>query len=232
MCESMSGKPSRLNFEARCAAPIAIPTPLAKPCPSGPVVISTPGVRHVLGVAGGLRPPLAEVLQLFERQVVARQVQQRVEQHRAVAGGEQEAVAPLPLRVARVVAQEARPDDVGHRRGAERQARVARLGALDGVDGKRADRVDAELVEFGRGVSGRRGRAHLSIPSIRFLITEISPTRFIAPAPRAQGGKAKGVKAERAKGKARRLEKGDGSSIVYILSFSPFPPFAYRLCLT
>jgi len=35
---------SRLNRAARCASASAIPTALAKPWPSGPVVVSTPGV--------------------------------------------------------------------------------------------------------------------------------------------------------------------------------------------
>jgi hypothetical protein len=42
------------------------------------------------------RAPLAEALELVERQVVARQVQHAVEQHRAVAGGQDEAVAVRP----------------------------------------------------------------------------------------------------------------------------------------
>ena len=46
-----------------------------------------------------------------------------------------------------IVTQVALPQHVGHRRRAERQARVARVGLLHGVDRERADRVDAELVE-------------------------------------------------------------------------------------
>src|SRR3978361_1142311 len=113
---------SRRNFSAS-----AMPTPLAKPWPSGPVVTSTPGVtwtrsrsgwpgvsephwRHffssssgraqagaVRGGAGRQRAPLAELLQLVQRQVVAREVQDAVEEHRAVAGAEDEAVAVGPL---------------------------------------------------------------------------------------------------------------------------------------
>ena len=62
-----------------------------------------------LGVARRLAVQLAEVAQLAHRQVVAGQVQQRVEQHRAVAVGEHEAVAVGPVRVGRVVAQVACP---------------------------------------------------------------------------------------------------------------------------
>jgi hypothetical protein len=57
-----------------------------------------------LGMAGGARAPLAEGLELVERQVVAVEVQHRVEQHRAVTGREHETVAVGPLGVLRIVA--------------------------------------------------------------------------------------------------------------------------------
>ncbi len=54
-----------------------------------------------LGVAGRPAAPLAERLQVVERQVVARQVQQAVEQRAAVARREDEAVPVGPVRVER-----------------------------------------------------------------------------------------------------------------------------------
>src|SRR5581483_4364753 len=51
------------------------------------------------------RAPLAKLLQLVERQVVAGEVQERVEQHRAVARREDEAIAIGPVRIARTVFQ-------------------------------------------------------------------------------------------------------------------------------
>ena len=83
-----------------------------------------------------LAPPLPEVLQVVHGQVVARQVQQRVEQHRAVPRREHEAVAVGPRRVARVVPQMAAPQDVGHRRGAHGQAGMTGVRVLDRVDGQ------------------------------------------------------------------------------------------------
>ena len=84
---------------------MAMPTALAKPWPSGPVVVSTPGVSAALRVARACgEPELAEALQLVEWEVVAGQVQQGIEQHRGVAGGEHEAVAVWPGRVGGVVA--------------------------------------------------------------------------------------------------------------------------------
>ena len=51
-----------------------------------------------LGMAGRRRLPLAEALQLLEREVVAGEVQRRVLEHARVAGAEDEAVAVGPVR--------------------------------------------------------------------------------------------------------------------------------------
>src|SRR3546814_2406982 len=93
-----------------------------------------------------LAAPLPEALDLVERQVVAGDVQQAVQQRRTVAGGEHEAVAVGPQRIGGVVLQESLPQHVGHRRRAERQAGMAAVGLLHHVDGKEAKRVDAALV--------------------------------------------------------------------------------------
>ena len=73
----------------------------------------------VLGVAGGARPELAEVLQLIEGHVlVAGEVEQGIKEHRAVARREDKSVAVRPLgrpgielqeRVKRTVAASAMP---------------------------------------------------------------------------------------------------------------------------
>ena len=58
------------------------------------------GGMAVFGMAGGLGAELAEMLDLVDRHVlVAGQIEQRVEQHRAVAGRQDEAVAVGPVRV-------------------------------------------------------------------------------------------------------------------------------------
>ncbi len=101
----------------------------------------------VLRVAGGAAPPLPELLQIVERQVVAGEVQQAVEERRAVAGGKHEAVTVGPARVRRIVLHRPGEERVADGRGPEREARVAGVGLQHGVDGQRADRVDAELVE-------------------------------------------------------------------------------------
>ena len=45
-----------LNTDARCASAIAIPTAIAIPCPSGPVVASTPTVCPYSGCPGVKEP--------------------------------------------------------------------------------------------------------------------------------------------------------------------------------
>ena len=106
--------------------------------------------QAVLRVARGARAELAEALQLVERQVVAGEVQQRVEQHAGVAGAES-TKRSRSNQSGRVGAwlQEARPQHVGHGRGAHGRARVAAVGLLDAVDGEGADGVDGQLVVDG-----------------------------------------------------------------------------------
>ena len=116
-----------------------------------------------LGVARRLRSPLAEILELVERQIVARQVQERVEQHRAVAGRQYEAIAIGPVRIGRIVLQVARPENEGVVGGAHGQTRVAALGLFDGVDREELDGVDGEAREVihAAGMFGRsRGRVN------------------------------------------------------------------------
>ena len=66
---------------------------------------------------------LAERLVVGVDRLHPREVQQRVEQHRCVAGGQHEAVAVGPDRVLRVEAQVALPELVGDRRHRHRRAR-------------------------------------------------------------------------------------------------------------
>ena len=90
---------------------------------------------------------LTEVFYLFDGQIIARQMQQAVEQHRRVAVGENKAVAIVPLRVFRIVLKEIVPQhlcDIGH---AHRRAGVAGVGFLDCIHTQGADGVS----EFSTG---------------------------------------------------------------------------------
>ena len=110
----------------------------------------------VLGVARGLRAELAEVLDLVDRHVrVAGQVQQPVEQHRAVAGREHEAVAVGPGGRGGVELQVLLEQDRRHVRHAHRHARMAGIRLLDRVHRQHPQRgrlhpvVGVALAELG-----------------------------------------------------------------------------------
>ena len=162
---------------------------------------STPGVRPVFRVARRDAAPLPERLEVLERDGVAGQVQQRVEQHAGVPGAQHEAVAVRPVRMRRGVAQEAGPQDVGHRRGAHRGTRVAGVRLLDGVDRERPDRVDGELVEVGGdghgglpsvGCGGRGSAVHCrrEVVRRRAILRACRPCERLARAvPRARAGR-------------------------------------------
>ncbi len=134
------------------------PDRVRDPLPQGPGRRFDTGRDRRLGMPRRLRLPLAEVLELRHRQVVAGQVEERVEERRAVPARKHEAVAVGPLRVARVVLQVALPEDVRHRRGVQREPRMAGVRGLRLVDRQRADRGDAELVDLGEGRGVDHGR--------------------------------------------------------------------------
>ncbi len=94
-----------------------------------------------LRVARGLAVQLAEVLQVIDGQVVTGKVQQRVDQHRAVAVGQHEAVAVGPLRVGRAVLQMIAPEDFGDVRHAHGGTRVAAVGFLHSIHAEGADGI-------------------------------------------------------------------------------------------
>jgi hypothetical protein len=113
-------------------------------------------------MARRLAVELAEVLDLLDRQVIAGQVQQRIQQHRAVAVGNHEAVAVEPLRVGRVVLQEVVPEHLGDVRHPHRHAGVPRVGLLHRIHGQGADGV-GELEAGGhlRGFRGHQKRTRI-----------------------------------------------------------------------
>ena len=117
-----------------------------------------PGGVAVFGMAGRERTELTEALDLVDRHLlVAGEMKQRVEQHRAVAGREHEAVAVGPGRIGRVEFQEARKQDGGDIGRAHRQAGVARLRLLDRIHRQRADGVGHTIMFRTRRRAGARG---------------------------------------------------------------------------
>ena len=102
---------------------MAMPTAAARPWPSGPVVVSTPGVWPYSGWPGVLRTELAEALDLSCGPCAdSREMQQRIEQHRTMSGGQHEAVAIGPGRIGGIEFHEAREQDGGDIRHAHRHA--------------------------------------------------------------------------------------------------------------
>ena len=89
-----------------------------------------------LGVAGGLGVELTEGLQLVEGEIVAAEVEPGVDEHRAVAGGEHEAVAVEPAGGAGAVRERAAEKGCADFGGAEGQAEVAGIALMDGVHGE------------------------------------------------------------------------------------------------
>ena len=95
----------------------------------------------VLGVAGGFGVQLPEVFQVFDAEIVARKVQQAVQQHRAVTIGQYEPVPVGPVRVGRVVFQVVVPEHFGDIRHAHGGARVTAIGGLNSVHTQCSDGI-------------------------------------------------------------------------------------------
>ena len=91
-----------------------------------------------LRMAGGLAVELAEILQFLERQIVAAQMQPAVEEHAAMARGQDEAVAVEPAGLVRDCAPGRGRRARRRSRRPERQAEMAGGGLVDGVDGQPA----------------------------------------------------------------------------------------------
>ncbi len=107
-----------------------------------------PRCRAVLRMAGSAATPLSETLQLLQREIVAGEVQQAVQQHGAMPSRQDKPIPVWPGKIGRVMSQEARPQHIGHSRRAHRQARVARIGLLHPIHGQGAKGVDAKLIQF------------------------------------------------------------------------------------
>jgi hypothetical protein len=95
-----------------------------------------------LRMPGCARAPLAKLLQVVQRDVVAGEVERRVLEHAGVAGGEDEAVASGPGRIGRVVTHHVAVEQIGDRRERHRRAGMPGVRLLHRVHRERANRVD------------------------------------------------------------------------------------------
>ena len=105
------------------------------------MVASTPGVSWNSGWPGVLLCSARKFLTSSIDEIVAAQMQPGVEEHRAVAGGEDEAVAVEPARLVGIVDERVAVEDGADFGAAERQAEVAGGGFVDGVHGEAAGLV-------------------------------------------------------------------------------------------
>ena len=118
----------------------------------------------VLGVPRCLAVELAEALDIVERErgvtqplvlgvhrLHFRQREHRVKQHRGVAHRQDEPIAVRPDGIAGVEPQEILPQAVDDRGHGHRGPGMSRLRRLHGIHRERADGVDGEALEVGRG---------------------------------------------------------------------------------
>ncbi len=116
-----------------------------------------------LGMARRAAAELAEMLELGPRHVVeAGQVQKRIEQHRSVAGRQNESVAIGPLGMRGIEFKEFAPQHGRDIRHAHRHAGMPALRLFHGVHGERPNRVghaaQSAIVRLRQGRSGMAGR--------------------------------------------------------------------------
>ena len=126
--------------------------------PQGPRRRLDAGGMAEFRVARGLGAELAEVLDVVEAHVrIAREIEQRIHQHGAVPGRQDEAVAVRPVRVCGVEFQELREQNRCHVCGPHGQARMAGIGLLHRVHAEGADRIRHGARLFG-GMKGHARR--------------------------------------------------------------------------
>ena len=106
------------------------------------------GRVSVFRMAGCLRSPLAELLEVVQRNIEAGEIQHGIQQHGGVAVGQHEAVASRPMRIVRVKAQIAVPQHEGQRRQRHRRSRMSAVRLLHRVHGEGTDGVDAKLLQL------------------------------------------------------------------------------------
>jgi hypothetical protein len=123
---------------------------------------------EILGMAGRKRAELAKPLDLIDRHLlVAEQMEQRVDQHRAMAGRQHETVAVGPGGIGRIELQEPGEQHGGDVGRAHGQAGMTGFRLLDRVHGQRADgvrhavvlgaRCGCDVVRAGYCLRGRGG---------------------------------------------------------------------------
>ena len=134
-----------------------------------------------LGMAGGAAAELPEMLDLVDRHVgIAGQVEQPVEQHRAVPVRQHKAVAVGPVRGLRVKPQvlgEQHRGDVGH---AHRHAGMTRFRLFDRVHRERTQRI-GHMAQFRVPRRGERSRGGGSAGHPGKIVTAAARAKLSTP---------------------------------------------------
>ncbi len=163
----LAGHPDRAVRASR-RADIAIPTALATPWPSGPVVTSTPLVCAYSGMTRGLRSPDSQRLDVVEFEPEAAEVELDVQRQAGVSTGQHESVPPRPVGVARVVSHHLLEQQVRDWGKAHRGARMAVADVLHGIGGQHTYGVDSLRVDLGPPLGENRagdiGVGHAHVP--------------------------------------------------------------------
>ena len=107
------------------------------------------GCVTIFRVTGGRCAKLAEILDILDGDiVVAREIEQRVQEHRAVTGRKHETVAISPVGLLGVERQVSGEKDGCDIRCAHGEARVSGVCLLDCVHGQKPDRIGHPVVFF------------------------------------------------------------------------------------
>ena len=119
---------------------------IGKPLAQGSGGALYAGGMSVFRVPGSPALPLAELLEFFDGQRIAGEVEESIEESGAMAGREHETVAIRPSRILGMMFQEFCPEKVSHGRGPHGHSRVAGVSFLDHIHGQHADGVDTKLI--------------------------------------------------------------------------------------
>ena len=135
----------------------------------------------IFRVAGRLAMELPELLQVFNGKFIPSEMQEGVDQHRAVAIGQHEPVAIGPIRIRRIVSHQAIPEHLCNIRHTHRRTGVAAFGRLDGVHSEGTNGVGqfrsrghrcSKVRDKGLLSSNRRVRANLILKTAIHRFTD------------------------------------------------------------
>ncbi len=90
--------------------------------------------HKIFRMSGRLRMKLTEIFQFAHRQIIARQMQKRINQHRTVSGGKQKSIAVKPFRIFRIVTHKLRPQNISRRSHSQRQTGMPGIRLLHGIE--------------------------------------------------------------------------------------------------